>query len=202
MTDPEQSEEMVEASGLGAPPHQLPYDLLQPPVFDERPQAAPDFRARPIWPCLGPALWMGGVLLWSYVSFGRLVLRQGFPEVAGFLSLAACFALSAYVSLERSLSVEPPLSTAAGRTRILQALVLAVGLFLGAVSLAIMIGLTSSEDLDAALSLFLSITAIVAIFVGRRGIQAPWLAAEPAQRALGILLWLAAIGLTLLAWGS
>lgn len=168
----------------------------------DEPAPAPNFRARATWPCLGPALWMAGVLLWSYIAFGRLVLNQGFPEVAAFPIVLFCFVLSAYVSLELSFACEPPRTPSARRTRQWQATLLAFGLFLGALSVAVMIGLTSQDDLDAPLSVFLSILAIVAVFVGRRATQAPWLAADPARRALGILLWLASVALTLIAWAN
>ena len=203
MSDPLEPDSPAAAPWVDGPPPHPSYEMpVQPPPFEGRHAQAPDFRARVTRPLLGPALWTGGVTLWSYVAFGRLVVNQGFPEAAAFPIVIFCFAVSAYLSLERSFAVEPPLTSREGRGRIVRTLVLATGLFLGSVSLAIMIGLTSNEDLDALLSLFLTVLGIAAIFVGRRGVQARWLAEGAAQRALGVLLWIASIALTLLAWGS
>lgn len=203
MTEPAPPDSPAAVPWLDAPVPQPSYETeVQPPAFEVAPPVAPDFRAGATWPCLGPALWCSGVALWSYVAFGRLVVNQGFPEVAAFPIVLFCFAVSAYASLERSFAVDPPANSSEGRGRSVRAVGLAAGLFLGAVSLAILIGLTSSEDLDTPLSLFLTVLGIVAIFVGRRGVQARWLAEGAAQRALGILLWLASIALTLLAWAS
>ena len=201
MSDSLEPDSPEAAPWVDPPPQQPPYEIpVQPPFGPHAP--APDFRARVTRPLLGPALWTAGVTLWSYVAFGRLVVNQGFPEVAAFPIVMFCFAVSAYVSLERSFAVEPPLTPREGRGRIVRTLALATGLFFGSVSLAVMIGLTSNEDLDALLSLFLTVLGIVAFFVGRRGVQARWLAEGAAQRALGVLLWIASIALTLLAWGS
>lgn len=203
MTAPAAPETHVEGTWLAAenqesPPHRMPPH----PGLDLGPALIPNFRVRATWPCLGPALWMAGVLLWSYIAFGRLVLNRGFPELAAIPIVLFCSALGAYAALERSLGCDPAPTPHARRTRIVQATALGFGLFLGAISLAVIIGLTSGEDLDAPLSLLLTVAAVVAVFVGRRTTQAPWLADDPARRALGSLLWLASVALTLLAWAS
>jgi hypothetical protein len=168
--------------------------------FIEAPPPIPNFRYRRVWPRLGPALWMAGVLLWAYVALGRLIVNQGFPEGVGAVVVLGCFAIAAYSSLEQSLRAEPLENRDARRARIVQALLLGFGLFCGAVSLAIIVGLTSGDDLDEPLTYVLVLLALAGIVFGKRATSTAGAPVALQRRALSVGLWFCGVLLTLLAW--
>lgn len=167
--------------------------------FIEAPPPLPNFRSRAVWPRLGPALWMAGVLLWAYVVVGRLIVSHGFPEGVGAIIVLMSFATAAYFSLEQSRVVDPP-EPGGARARIAQAVLLAIGLFLGGVALAIMVGLTSHDDLDEPLTYVLLLFSLAGIIFGKRATSDKSVRRDLQRRALSAFLWLGGALVTLLAW--
>jgi uncharacterized membrane protein YfcA len=65
---------------------------------------------------------------------------------------------------------------------------------------AAVIGLTSRDDIDGLITIGLWLLSLISFFIGRRMTHSgPRSAPDSARRALGILLWLGAVLVTLVA---
>ncbi|MFZ5893608.1 MAG: hypothetical protein ACOY0T_21275 [Myxococcota bacterium] len=182
-------------------PFQLPPEDAH--AFAPQEPLPPNFRPRAAWPRLGPALWIAGVLLWSYVTLGRLVVRQGFPEGVAFIVMLFCLGVSAYFSLEPFQPASSPFGSGGDLSRFGMPVALALLLFVASIVLAVLIGLTSRDDLGDPLAAVLTLIALTALFVGRRSsLPASVRPKDPVRRALGIFLWIGGIALTVLAWSA
>jgi hypothetical protein len=163
---------------------------------------APDFRARASRPLLGPGLWLFGTALWAYVIVGQLVVARGFPEPLGILGVLFAFGVGWYFAIELSFATDPPAANTR-RARILLPAAIACGLWLGTTLLVTLIGVTSTSNIDAPLSVGLWLFSLVPFFIGRR-LTRPGArpTQDPARRFVGVLLWIGASIVTLVALGS
>lgn len=158
-----------------------------------------DFKARPTHSVLGPALWLFGTTLWAYVVVGQLVVVQDFPEPIGVIGALFTIAASWYFAIEQSFLTDEP-TPKTRLPRILAPLGIALGLWLATTLLSAAIGHASSDNIDSVITLALWLFSLIALFVGRRMISGTLRAPQDsARRALGILLWLGAALVTLVA---
>jgi hypothetical protein len=157
-----------------------------------------DFKARPSRPLLGPSLWLFGALLWAYVIVGELVVRSGFPEPLGWLGVLFVLGVTWFFAIERSFGEDAP-APHERLKRALSPLAAAVGLWLATLILSTVIGATTPGNLDGLITVGLWLFSLGPFFVGRRmtGTQRP--AIDPSRRPLGILLWIGATLVTLVA---
>jgi hypothetical protein len=164
----------------------------------DTPWIAPDFKAHASRPLLGPGLWLFGTALWAYVIVGQLVVAQGFPEPLGALGVLFAFAVAWYFAIELSFAADPP--PAHTRTlRILLPAAMAVGLWLTTTVLAALVG-ASGAGSDGPLTVGLWLFSLVPFFIGRRMTHPGWRpASDAARRVVGILLWVGAFVVTLIA---
>lgn len=158
-----------------------------------------DFKARTPEPTLGPALWLFGTTLWAYVVAGQLVVSQDFPEPVAVLGVLFAVGVSWFFAIEQSFLVEEP-SRETRLQRIFLPLGMALGLWLATLLMSAVIGLTSRDDIDSAITLSLWLLSLVPFFVGRRISKGTSRSVQDgARRALGILLWIGAAFVTLIA---
>lgn len=158
-----------------------------------------DFKARPLHPVLGPALWLFGTALWAYVVVGQLVVGEGFPEPLGALGAVFAVGVSWYFAVEQSFLTEEP-TPKTRLARILAPLGIALGLWLATTLLGTAIGLANRDNIDSVITLGLWLFSLIPFFVGRRMTRgARRSPQEMGRRAVGILLWVGAALVTLVA---
>ncbi|HWA77913.1 MAG TPA: hypothetical protein VG937_36515 [Polyangiaceae bacterium] len=159
---------------------------------------AVDFKAHPTRPVLGPSLWLFGALLWAYVIAGELVVRSGFPEPLGWLGVLFVLGVTWFFAIERSFVEDPPAPNERLK-RALSPLVAALGLWIATLIVSTLIGATSRGDLDGLITVGLWLLSLAPFFGGRRmtGNRRPPI--DPSRRPLGILLWIGAALVTLVA---
>ena len=160
--------------------------------------AAVDFKARETRPVLGPALWLFGAMLWAYVIVGQLVVEEGFPEMLGLLGLLFVIGVTWFFAIERSFSEDPP-TPETRLARIVRPFALAFGLWLLTTLLSTVIGMSTFGNLDSAITLTLWSFSLIPFFVGRRMTGGRAASIDKSRRPLGILLWIGAALVTVVA---
>jgi hypothetical protein len=158
-----------------------------------------DFRARAPQVVLGPALWLFGTALWAYLVAGQLVVTQDFPEPLAAFGVLFALGAAWYFAIEHSFLAQQP-SKETRLMRIFAPLGIAFLFWLATLLVGTVIGLSSNEDIDSLITLGLWLSSLIPFFVGRRmtRVAAPS-PQDGARRALGILLWVGAAVVTLVA---
>jgi hypothetical protein len=164
----------------------------------DTPWVAPDFKAHPSRPLLGPGLWLFGTALWAYVIVGQLVVAQDFPEPLGAVGVLFAFGVAWYFAIELSFAADPP-PPHARSSRILLPAAIAFSFWFGTAVIAALIG-ASGAGSDAPLTVGLWLFSLVPFFIGRRMTHPGWRPpADTARRVVGVLLWVGAVLVTLVA---
>ena len=136
-------------------------------------------------------MWIFGVLLWSYVVIGELVVGMDLPEEIGVLVLLCCVGLAAGVSIHDSFAALPP--DAADRSRrVWGALAVALGMFVATVAAFAIIGQASSSGLDEEITLGMWVLSWVPLIASREMIRPGRPCRAAARRALLWLGWIVA----------
>ncbi len=154
----------------------------------------PDFRGQQRGSIVDATLSGFGVLLWSYVVAGELVVGVGLPELAALLGVLGTFGAAWY-------SAVAPWLGSASWLRLLLPGFLAIGAFFGTLLFVCSVSGHSNAEVQA-VSLALWFFAVFAFCVGRerarrRAPGAPPISSE--QRAIRFASWLVAGLVTLSA---
>jgi hypothetical protein len=157
-----------------------------------------DFKARTPHPVLGPTLWLFGSALWSYVVAGELVVAQGFPEALGALGALFALGVTWLFALEHSFRSDPPTPETRVQ-RLFAPLGMALGLWLATLLVSTVVGLSSSANLDGLITVGLWLFGLIPFFFGRRMTRSQHSQRDAGRRALGVLLWIGAALVTLVA---
>jgi dipeptide/tripeptide permease len=160
--------------------------------------AVVDFKPRTLRPVLGPALWLFGSALWSYVVAGELVVAQGFPEVFGALGVLFALGVTWLFALEHSFLNDPPTPETRAQ-RVFAPLGIALALWLTALLLSAAVGLSSNANLDGLITCGLWLFSLIPFFIGRRMTRSRHAELGPSRRALAILLSIGAALVTVVA---
>jgi hypothetical protein len=155
---------------------------------------------------VGSALFVSGVLLWTFVVMGELTTSYA-PGKHGMLvgeALAVVFVLATSaaawgVALRRSLAVSPASSDALAYFRGASLALLAILLWFVVLFIATALGKGASKNLDGPISTLLLIVSVASALGGRRlaGLHGP--ASTSRQRLLRRLLWAGSSLLTFVA---
>jgi hypothetical protein len=164
-----------------------------PTIVDERKAAEIGSHAR-TRPVLGPAAWIGGATLWSYVVAGQFVLRANMPEVLGVALVAGVLVTTAYVACGRSLELMPARNGEEQKARFVKPTW--VG-FAAAAGIVLLASLVASGIGDAAAMLLLLLASGAGVVVGQRWTGRPRKQLSGGRRALAIVAWVAAVVLAL-----
>lgn len=164
-----------------------------PTIVDQRKAAeiASHARTRPL---LGPAAWIGGTTLWSYVVAGQFVLRANMPEVLGIAFVVGVLVTTAYVACRRSLELLPARGEDEQKARFVKPTWVGVAAAAGVVFVA---SLVASGLGDAPAMLLLLIASGGGVVFGQLWTGRPRERLRAGRRALGVVAWAAAVVLGL-----
>jgi dipeptide/tripeptide permease len=157
-----------------------------------------DFKARAPHPVLGPALWLFGSALWSYVVAGELVVAQGFPEPFGALGVLFAIGVTWLFAIEHSFRADAPTPETRSQ-RLFAPLGMALGLWLATLLISAVVGLSSRANLDGLITVGLWLFSLIPFFVGRRMTRSQHSQPDAGRRALAVLLRIGAALITLVA---
>jgi hypothetical protein len=184
-------------------PMVAPYRLLPP----EEALAPVGVRASSRYvPVLAPALWMFGVLLWSFVAMGALTTLNGPGGRGPFVEegLAVAFVVVAtlgalVVGIRRSLGVAPTRGTVGTLVRGVVVALLATPAWLIVTMITAAVGRASTKNLDAPITITLLCLAGACVLTARKllGTGAGGGATTAQQRVIAGALWTVAVVVTL-----
>lgn len=163
-----------------------------PTINEQKPELA--FRA-PTRPLLGPALWIAGATLWAYVVAGQFVLRAQMPEVLGIGFVVGVLVSTAYLACGRSLELLPARGAEEQKRRFVKPTWVGVLVAAGAV---LVFSLIFARAGDGPVMLFLLVSSLVGVILGKRFTGRPRVRLSLGRRVLGFGLWLAAVLLALI----
>jgi hypothetical protein len=167
----------------------------EPPTIVEEPKPLPVALHAATRPLLGPATWIGGTTLWSYVVAGQFVLRAGTPEVLGVGFVVGVLVSTAYVACRRSLELLPAIGEDARKARFLRPTWRGVGV---AAAVVLVASLAWSRAGDGPTMLFLLATSCACVVLGKHYTGKPRTRLRTRWRVLGIVAWVAAVALSLM----
>jgi hypothetical protein len=166
----------------------------EPPTVVEEPKSPPVALRAPTRPLLGPATWIGGTTLWSYVVAGQFVLRAGTAEVLGVAFVVGVLVSTAYVACRRSLELLPAIGEDARKARFVRPTWMGVAL---AAAVVLVASLAWSRAGDGPTMLFLLATSCACVVLGKHYTGKPRTRLRTRWRVLGIVAWVAAVALSL-----
>jgi hypothetical protein len=170
------------------------FETNEPPTFVEQPKPAELPLQAATRPLLGPATWVAGAALWSYVVAGQLVVRVGMPELLGIAFVLGVLVTTAYVACGRSLELLPVRGEDARRARFVKPTWVGVALAAALVFVAALVGAGVG---DGAAMLFLLVASCAGVVLGKRFTGRPPERLRGSWRAVGVIAWVAAVTLSL-----
>lgn len=172
----------------------VPPDASGPtPPLSMAPNLDPPFRVRNPSRIVGPALWIHGALLWSYVVLGELVVSRKFPEPLAWLIVLGVFVRTWFVAVRHL----PRDSANLWRRIVSGVLALAIYFFAMAFTTAILGG--GGRSGVEALTILLWFFALGSYALGRRMTRAPRPRPSEFSRPLALGLWTVSGASTLVA---